>query len=350
MNNSTKEPYLILNNKYNRIEEILWLTFSPLIIVGGLIGNILTIVVLRTKYFNKIVVTRALLLLAICDSIVLLLGPTRFYLNWSLTTRDKYDIRTSAQLICKLHIFFECWMTQCTAWIIVFVSVMRLMSVTWPPKTKVWLTKFNTRLVLGVLIVLLFALNFHLFFTLSLEFKVDRDIYTCQFSSKRIQVVFDVQDAIQMSLVPFCIVLVMNALILCILARARRQKSIRTTGGSDQFSSISSMLFAVCFVFLLTTGPLIITQLVWYTITPKPSSDFSSLVFGCLNLLFYCNHVLNFYLYTLSGSQFRQTLVSVLLGKDRKRHEGSRNPSLTTASLRLVNNHTRKSDELLHLA
>lgn len=126
-------------------------------------------------------------------------------------------------------------------------------------------------------------------------------------------------DTLVFSLVPFAILIVSNVvLILKVSDSVRKARVTFACGQSDQLNSrtkkVSSMtvtLIAVSVTFFLLSAPLSFYFIIapytpGYSELSQLYREIRSFSFIFVNLLWYSNSAVNFYLYCLTGSKFRK--------------------------------------------
>ena len=133
---------------------------------------------------------------------------------------------------------------------------------------------------------------------------------------------------------PFSLLLVMNSVIIQAMRRRLRfrAKLIRSQGqGQGQIQRMNSsdkqvfiILLLVTFSFLILTTPaylwFIYDQFINYESTAKTFADFY-FFYSVSQKLLYTNYGINFYLYVLSGTKFREDLRSLFKMKTNKKAE-----------------------------
>ena len=116
------------------IYTLLFTYVSPIIIILGTIGNVLTLVVLQSRYYRNSPSTFILSALALTDTGVLLCGLMRHWIN--NITNYELDIRTLTRGTCWIHIYFTYLLPQLSSWSLALLTVERMASVMWPFKAK----------------------------------------------------------------------------------------------------------------------------------------------------------------------------------------------------------------------
>lgn len=100
------------------------------ILIFGTVGNILSLIVLtrpRTRRFSTAVF---LITLTVVDLIAMWSGLLRIILTGYL----QIDVRNSSSVTCKIHVFFVYASTHISSWLLVGVTVERVVCVWMPVK------------------------------------------------------------------------------------------------------------------------------------------------------------------------------------------------------------------------
>ena len=302
------------------VKRRVWTICSPIILVIGTIGNILSILVFARKGMRNLTSALYLIVLAIADLLLLYLGLLRYYIR-ELTD---VDIRDTSETACKLHIIFVYFMRHFTSWILVSVTVERFISVWYPFKAKIICTLRNGAIVLAALGLVLFSANLHSLWTMELVSTSNTtDSYECRTVKHKGLRFFDFKiwpwiDSFIASYCPFAIMLVFNILIIVRITRPQRYKT-DTSGNSPKnikLTSLTAMLLTVNLAFLVLTTPgtlYFIGQHTWWKEEKRKYPERFEIFWAVSNLLLYVNSAINFPLYCISGPRFRRELAGMFL-------------------------------------
>ncbi|KAK2832871.1 hypothetical protein Q5P01_016760 [Channa striata] len=118
--------------------------YIPLMLFG-LLGNILTILVVWLRPHMRSSTYLYLSSMAVSDLLILLLLPLDLYKLWRPSPWPFGD------LACKLSVFLSECCTFCTVLHITFLSLERYLAVCWPITAKTLLTRRKTRALIGCL-------------------------------------------------------------------------------------------------------------------------------------------------------------------------------------------------------
>ncbi|CAH1799707.1 unnamed protein product [Owenia fusiformis] len=296
----------------------LWKYMTLVVIILGLIGNILSFLVMKFTSMNKAASSIYLAALAIFDTGVLLVGLGR---QWS-RNMFTYDIRAAHEWACKIHVFFTYMFIDLSAWMLVCVTIDRVILVYLPLRAKSICTKRKTMTVICLITFFIVGVNFHWFFTVG-QRNFIRLIEEIQFNCAYLEGFEEFHrtfwpwiDASVASFIPFITLFVCNILIVTQLvkaaARRKNQMNVTSSKQDDTTRSMTIMLVMISFLFLCFTSPVVLLDVVIQPdITRAPTTAEKAsekLTVAIVNLLMYLNSALNFVMYCLSGKKFRDSL------------------------------------------
>ena len=287
-----------------------WTYGSPILVILGTIGNVLSAIVMQRKRLRKYTTSVYLTMLACVDTAVLFTGLSR---QWVLAVFNT-DIRFLTSGLCKLHLFLMYFLVQLEAWILVCVAIERLVAVWLPLKAQRIFTRRFALLQMTALLLGLFVLNSHLFRTQILIPLGAGGGNICRFDPFfeffRLKI-WGWIDMVFASILPFGIMISSSIAIVAKLY-IQRHKTASQGNASAKNASVTVMLLVVCGVFFVCTLPI--------TIYLSKSSDYERM-YGCcysnnviwplVNMFMYLNHAANFFLYCASGPRFRAELLQI---------------------------------------
>ncbi|CAH1800638.1 unnamed protein product [Owenia fusiformis] len=282
MENQTTELYLNL-----------WRYMSPVVLVVGLIGNILSLLVMRFTSMKYTTLSIYLSMLAVSDIGLLIfgLGP-----NWGLYVHQ-FNLRATHAWVCKFHALIVHCCRDLSAWMLVCVTLERLVIVYRPMRAKILFTSRRTILTIFVVMVTLVLINCHFLVNMTVtvaqnataEMKPilykattqnqtfhNRTIYKrnetasiemdiCQnfkYSEGFYSYYWTWIDGCVASFFPFTLIFICNLLIVIHLIKAESRRNIRmnviNSSSDDATKSMTVTLIAISIVFLLLTAPAVI--------------------------------------------------------------------------------------------
>ncbi|XP_046334323.2 probable G-protein coupled receptor 139 [Haliotis rufescens] len=313
-NCSNEENEAILPNE--ETANLLWTIISPILLLLGTVGNLLSIVVLTRKAMRKSNMSKYLTCLAVADLAVLYVGLLR---EWVLHGFEK-DIRDVHTVACKIHAWLTYSSLHTSAWIQVSMTIERTVFVWRPLRYRILCTKRVATISVGIVISICLILNSH--FLIFLEHtKTEPGVYVCDsvetaeyedFLSK----VFPWIDLCVWCIVPVVVHLVCNILIIYRLrTHARTMARHDSTPGADGsrqslVKSMTTMLLSLNLVYLLCTLPVSVFYALenyWKDSSPGAEAEAQrDLINACVSLLMYLNNSTNFITCFVKGKRFRK--------------------------------------------
>ncbi|XP_060578208.1 uncharacterized protein LOC132735284 [Ruditapes philippinarum] len=149
--------------QYN-IGNFLWIYVSPILIILGTFGNVMSICVLLRPKFRFSTAMFYLTCLSFGDLFTLYTGLLRY---WIIKAFD-VDVRSFSNASCKIHAFLVYLSLDFTVWVLVTVTIDRFLSVFVPFKARILCTLKRSGLVIAVIIFLLVVKNMHFFWNVEL--------------------------------------------------------------------------------------------------------------------------------------------------------------------------------------
>lgn len=325
MNTKDYEDILMKYESF-RVKKFISVYISPIILIVGTTGNIISFFILRRNMF-RISTYFYLAILAIADLVVLQFGLLREWIG----ELSGYDIRNASNLSCKLFVSLTYLGSDFSVWLIVAVTTERFIAVCFPLKASVLCSVNKARSVTLSLLCMAFCLNVHFLWTTELsEVHLNSsDVAKCTAGPEFDFLLTDVWplvDAFTYSFIPTFICSVLNTLIIrrVIIARKYRVRLQKCNTGrnnllkkslpSESTIKLTKMLLAVSLTFILTTLPnsiYIVVQNYWNFDHGEnllvEISNFALARTVTDNLMF-INHSVNFFLYCATGKKFRKNM------------------------------------------
>nr|KAG5700513.1 hypothetical protein BaRGS_025225 [Batillaria attramentaria] len=302
----------------------LWEIAPPLIGAFGTFGNVMSIVVCSRMKSIDHFLKNGFIALAVSD--LLLLYFSLLLTRWVSTIAGgmAYNPKMLNAFTCKLHAFVVYSTNMLSAWLVVAMTFRRAASVIWPHRAGVAFTKRKSQIVLAALVSVVLLINAHFLFGYTKTHEAGVEILDeCVFVSNEYGVfvnnVWNWVDLFASSFVPFGLLVVSNAVLVWkVLASVRAARGRLATGGTEAIaarekraSSMTVTLICVSISFITLTGPVALWPFVDpYGLNNIPEDFYHFLVMqlvwsACL-LLWTCNTSINFYLYCLTGTKFRE--------------------------------------------
>ena len=293
-------------NEHEHVYEyalILHKYVPPFLIGIGTFGRALTIIAVNGPTSKRTSFTVYLTMLAIVDFLVLY--------TWTLNTWLKYTfdvvVEESASILCKLYHYATFVLTELSSWLVMCLTIERTVCVYSNQTGKMPSARSGLIVTVSIAMVLC-AASSHIIYGWDLVDSSNRTI--CGFVDRKYLMFYH----IYWSKVHFCLYFILPACVLIIGNSATVIKVIRSR------RSLSSgtrhlMQRHTRQVFLIT---LFISLSFLILVTPLPLMFFfapinvTGLVETIFSITLYMNHTINFFLYVLSGSRFREDLKNSL--------------------------------------
>lgn len=280
--------------------------------LAGIIGNSLSVLTFSQRKLRTLSCGCYLLLLAICDTIGLLIMSRPYFFK-----QINLVHHLNSSILCGLHLFLTKIFDELTPWLLVLVACNRLVLSRYPRKDQYFQTSRAALWSFFCLLIIILFLNVHLLFGISVGLSpVQPCVSVCGPLTKSPTYLFfyqNVSPVIDLSLslvIPFCIVFIANIFILANVRRAKK-KVIRTRRRrrASRNARLSIVLLADLITFLILSLPVLSVECIYrFTRTLESNSQLDqqiSIAWIIANKIFYLNYSLSFYFYVLTSSYFR---------------------------------------------
>ncbi|XP_064612607.1 delta-type opioid receptor-like [Liolophura sinensis] len=296
----------------------------------GLLGNVAALLTItRMKPFSSVLVYIGCL--AVSDII---------YLTVKLVYEQmRNKLKYLGTFGCGPLLFCLHWTGKTSHWIILFMTVDRLIAICFPFKVSAVSTKKNVTLAMISLALFQAGVNCHYFFSNQETFRGGGITCTTKpefkdFRTKTVWVFFTLS-----SIIPCGGVLLMNLVMGAIMIHTSRTTAKLTedekmTGVSRQTRKVTLMLMtvSVAFLVLVTPGPVFYLYLTYWNY--RASTEQTALYYllrETVNAFINADHAINFFLYFLSGTKFRTSFLAIFRGSGKK-SQVSRSTVLTSSN------------------
>lgn len=297
----------------------------PVLLITGTFGNVLTLIVLHTKPFRSAPSSLILNALALADLGILITGLTQL---WVITLTN-YDYRNLTAYGCQVWTFAIYFLRHLSPAYLCLLTVERTIAVYMPLKSKQICSRKRMFISIVILTIILVIINiYHILSSIRLKYEYTNDrnetevSYQCRRKVKFRNTFYTnfitYLDATLESFIPFLIIAIGNILIIHKLAMANKERKHNmkvTAGGDDKVKSATVMLVVVSICFLLLTLPFCIFHISYrgraFPVSTNNERARMELANVSNIMLFYLNSTINFYLYCLSGSKFRNALTDL---------------------------------------
>lgn len=307
--------YEDLNEKANNI----WKIISPVLFIIGMTGNTLIIIALKKMNFQQKPPYIFLFTLALLDMTVLSVGLSQY---WVKNTFD-YNLRLTGPAGCKISLFVIYWSMQCSSWVLVCVVFERFLKTKFPLKYMRFISIRKCVCLIILVVVILGGVDMHLLITNGITYTGNEtdctSLNTRYFNYD--EYVFVWIDLTFVSILPFLLMISMNAVMIHVLRRSRqfRRNTVQNSTTNYRMNRfdrrLTTMLLVTSVYFLITTAPISIYYIV-DSYDKRPKSKYTEAVLHLIRTIFYLlqfsNYAMNFIIYNLSNQQFRRKFWGVL--------------------------------------
>ena len=274
-----------------------YVSITIVITIIGLVGNVLCIVVMLNKAMRHLPFAVFSGVLAVSDSFILIESAI-------LTSISRIPIVTSFERnTCGFFQFISYFCNQFSAWIVVYLTLERMIAVLLPLKCREIVTRRRASVILLMTGCILLAINIHAFWTAEYSYSH----YTCDwkkaFKQSILYRVYLWVDVTLFFLVPATSIIMLNSIMIWHLFYMKKyhQTSVR-----KQKNAIY-LLFTVSITFVALTAPVTIHDM--YFLYIGKQSDEDGAFYVVTYSLWLLNYAVNFYLYSLAGTKVRTILI-----------------------------------------
>ena len=218
---------------------------------------------------------------------------------------------------CKLFHFLFPYTSHCAVWTLVAMTFERFIAIWFPWKMTSQFAVTRAKITVIIISLTLFGLNMHVMWTYRAEYR--NNSVRCRMNTD-IRLIWDWVDHVLYSFGPFLGIIILNVMIIIGLRNKEKKlgslrKGPRDTGHVKTQRQITVMLLSVAMAFAILTGPKCIFGLInkyWdrseFTTKDKAVWFLVFIIFDSLEDL---QHCINFYLYFLTGRNFRKELMEL---------------------------------------
>ena len=338
---------------YTDVKEWLWKIIPPIVMLLGTFGNSLTIIVLMRQIKNLSSTAVYLLTLAFSDLLVLYLGPLRQWIVYLW----RVDVRTLSNAGCKIQMFLTYFSIQFSSWLLVAVTMERVISVILPHKVKLGCTTMKAGIAVMTIFICVFGLNCHILYGYGQVYKPSGKYRCAPIYADYIYFLDNILPWIDFAFtfaIPFTLLLTCNMIIIVTLRKnTRRRRKLSLSQKGKGGNSITVMLIMLCVVFFLCLTPVSIYLIVLpYVKAEARKLPFMQMLRQLEKILFwhaltncfgYLNSCTNFMFYFLSGSRFRMEVRALFACKKAGKEGVFGNSTSGTRSTSLTNGSTVQS-------
>ena len=294
------------DERYDIIEKNIWIYASPVLIIFGTIGNILSGIVMSGKRLRKQTTSVYLIALAAVDT-----GILFSYLPWIwIKALFNISVLDLSFAYCKIGMFFM-YFANIQAWILVCVNVERLAAIFLPLKAKRLFSRRSAMIQIAIVCSVMFIFYLHIFWTQTL---VDYGSgYVCAENPDYFTFRVYVLGWIDMFVNTIVLLSVMFLSSIAMSVKLYFQSKFGGGSGSNKTTSVIVMLITICVFYTLSVLPITILL---------ANTNYFLRSYGCcytwlviwptFAVVMYSNNAVNFLLYSITAPRFREELRRIL--------------------------------------
>ena len=328
--------------------KIIFLEILPiLIILFGLIGNVISFTIYSTKELEKLSVSIYYRVLAISDSINLLI-----YLPLLIKFVFQSDFQILNDSTCKLFIYFSFTMPSMSVFFLLLLSLDRAMCVLYP-NHKMFREKKTQ--IISILVISLY--NMIVYVPISLAYSKVEDLnYTvCACRREILCIIIRWVDVFNSLILPF-IIMISCSLIVAIQVKKSKnriqthqfnRKNSNCIKSSNAFLhsknvQIAFISFGLNFIFLACNLPITIYQMQHFDYYDNGELR-NALFYSIAEVIYYAHFSLSFFVHVLFNCKFRSELNRLIINKllFKRKEESISSPNLNVDDT--LNNSKRNS-------
>ena len=282
--------------------------YFPSIVSVGIIGNILSFLVMVQPHNRHISTCVYMACLSVSDTILIM------YQGYSVWMLPAFKLHPFVPIQCKWNIFTGFGIGMIGSLIIVAMTFDKIFAIRFPHKSASFNTPRRANIVVIVIVIVSVICNLPHFF---LTFLVDG---TCMpYAGQGIwNQIFMFASFLINTVGVFVALIIMNGFIISAVHGRKKVLQNMGDGESKQQRSterqITTMLLLVSFLYLILVGPGCIHFVNWLIVPsdcdPLTYANFT-LSYNVCQKLFFTNNSINFFLYCISGQKFRNDLFSI---------------------------------------
>lgn len=332
-NNDDLMMYRAASSYYINTKNMLDETLGLIILIIGLTGNIIIIILMRSKNLSKLTISIYLICLSISDSLVLIFDNFIVWLDLRINSTYKGSID------CKVYYVFYVFRLV-SSWIVTTISMDRFLSVFYPQWSKKYLSSKSCIIRIFIIVMIAIIINIHYVVLIetpdsnTLDCFVMKDDLSIFWYEKVWPTIF----AIIACIIPSILLIIFNILIIYKSKKSKQNLSKTTNHQSNNQDSQNSKkmnmtVFAICFSFLVLTLPYNIFNIITieqvtlggdYNNSTMDDVEYQKIrseilevillqrIFNRLENVIYS---INFFLYILTSNLFRHEFFELIKGK-----------------------------------
>ena len=290
----------------------------PPIVLFGLTGNILSLITVMKGHKDKhSSFTMCIAALSICDNVSLIVNAVYFWARFALGV----SVNSTGVISCKLMQFFGYAFPCMSQLLITSMTIERLLVTYFPYKIRKWLVPKTGLIIIGTIVAVALILFGHLLH--GADLRATNNATLCVYADNSLMTFFLATKMIYPS--TFLVIVICNIAIIIKVIKANTRihpgtvPTVTILRKKQNRQMLTMVLLINMFCLLFNTPYIAYYTTQSYKLETNfdmsiPTTDNYELLLCIAGILLVLNYSVNFYLYVLSGSQFRKDLKTALCG------------------------------------
>ncbi|KAK6964630.1 C-C chemokine receptor type 1 [Biomphalaria glabrata] len=297
-------------NSFLEAEHVILQIYPPFLLILGITGNMITILILRSKSLRHNFVAMYLTYLAFINILNLAIGTTRL---WIIGLIDS-DIRNFSVYTCKIHFILTYALHTTSNWLMAAVTSCKLLYVQDPSRaTRICSKTFVHALAISIIMCVTafeLYLSQHHYIAIKAAHSESGRLLSCDLSRDNI---YHILQITIFFIVPGSLIILMNIGILIKVGSYRRFDHLKTpvvVKKERMVQILAGILFACDIQILLNELPYAMQHLFgpkMFEDTPEGRYKFN-FFYHVSAMMLYTNCSINFVIYCFFGDHFREEL------------------------------------------
>lgn len=279
-----------------------------LLLLFGVVGSIVGTILLSSKRMKKFPARRIYRFLLIIDAVFLTSQIAEDTMNIL-----GFRLRFLSNIICKLYIYYNFAVAPISAWILVFISIDRCITIAFKRFIfirKSWFQNLMIFLIFG------YNLSFYSPFLALIELTVTKInetnetqlSFSCDFTQENLSNVFYLSDLVNSTLIPFLLMFLASIVLIYSIIKSRLN-ILNLALEQDKKKIIKDIHFAATILvlnlfFFILNLPICLANYFFI-------DSIDNLLYYFFIYLFYLSYCVNFYILAIFNSVFQKELFTL---------------------------------------
>ncbi|KAL8591838.1 hypothetical protein ACOMHN_044334 [Nucella lapillus] len=312
----------VFSHPVYKASTYIWYFASPVILVLGNFGNIMTILIMRRNQSGEAVINIYFTALAVIDLVTL----DMFLLFEWVGTAFGYYVHYQSDVVCRIH-SWTIGATTMGGWFLVGLTSHRAVSVVWPHRVGLLCTRRLVTTLIVTTTIFFSGVYSQYLYGYHLAYSADTDTYQCAMRTGSyaafVANVFSFIDLAFYSVLPFACIFLANIVLIWKLRKTLQEirhkfaEQENVVAREKAASSVTLTIILVSVAYVALTLPVSVYYISFFVYDPLAVITVDDLALTYLVravtfMLMFCNSAINFYLYCLTGGKFRKEFVLII--------------------------------------